>query len=112
MNSNSDLNNRYESWIKKIADFYRSRKSGHILTEDLGRHIKVLENMILYHKLRDEPFNFAELKPILSDIENLISILFEYLEFHPKLKDKFERLVLHSKSVRPTVLESGEVLSE
>ena len=112
MNSNSDLFDRYERWIKKIAEFHKSQKSGHILTEDLGRHIKVLENMILYHKLRDEPFNSTELRPILSDIENLISILSEYLEFHPKLKEKFERLVLHSKSVRPTILESGEVLGE
>lgn len=112
MNSSSDLFNRYESWIKKIAEFQKNQQSGHILTEDLGRHVKVLENMILYHKLRDEPFNSRELKPILSDIENLISILSEYLGFHPELKDKFERLVLHSKSVRPTVLESGEVLGE
>ena len=72
MNSNSDLFDRYESWIKKIAEFHKSQKSGHLLTEDLGRHIKVLENMILYHKLRDEPFNSTDLRPILSKIKRKV----------------------------------------
>jgi len=112
LDSDSDLFVRYKNWIGKIADFHKEHKSGHLLTEDLGRHIKVLENMVLYHKLRDEPFNFIELKPMLSDIENLIAIIIEYFELTPTVKDKFERLVLHSKSVRPSVLESGEILRE
>ncbi len=112
MTSKSDLQTRYINWINKISKYLRSQKSGNQITGAMGKYLSEIGNIILLSELSEGKIKEEELKFLLADLQNLTEILIEYLDVRPTVKEKFERLVLHTKIARPTVLESGEVLDK
>ena len=110
LNSDPDMQNRYENWIKKISDYLRSQKSGDQITVAMGKYLGQIGNSILLSEMAEGKIKEDELRHLLADMQNLTEILIEYLGIRPTTEEKFERLELHSKIARPTVLESGEVL--
>jgi len=110
MNSDENIRTRYIAWIKKISAYLKTEKSGSQITKAMGQYLSQIGNLIIFTELAKGELKEEELKPLLSDLQNLTEILIEYFDFRPTLEERVERLVLHTRIARPTVLESGEVL--